>query len=194
MSLHLEIPTLSSSSSSPSSASPSPAVQPASVNTVRIEVTSTFPKHPPVSLGNITTITAADTCDNVVISTEDWSRMESLLGKHAGAKQLHMRLTRPRAPTVSGLVARMMQTVLHPVFAKQVNYTGISQEIDFRDSKTLAIMREVILPREGGEAGDSLLPPSAIRTWLKGSRDRGVARRRTKRCSKHNLVPFTLGD
>ncbi|KAF5394029.1 hypothetical protein PHET_12370 [Paragonimus heterotremus] len=102
-----------------------------------------------------------------------------------------MRLTYLRAPTLSELVAQMMQTVLHPVFAKQVNYTGINQKIAFRDSKTLTIVKEIILARESAEAGDGLLLPPAIRTWLKGSRDRGVARRRTKRCSEHSLVRYS---
>ncbi|KAF7234296.1 hypothetical protein EG68_12204 [Paragonimus skrjabini miyazakii] len=69
--------------------------------------------------------------------------------QNAGAKQLHMCFARLRAPTLSGLVSQMMQTVLHPVFAKQVNHTGLYQKIAFRDSKTLAIMREVIIAREG---------------------------------------------
>ncbi|KAF7234346.1 hypothetical protein EG68_11804 [Paragonimus skrjabini miyazakii] len=53
---------------------------------------------------------------------------------------------------------------------------------------------EVIIAREGAEAGDGHLLPAAIRTWLKGSRDRGVARRRTKTCSDHHLVPFPPAD
>ncbi|KAF7248440.1 hypothetical protein EG68_08662, partial [Paragonimus skrjabini miyazakii] len=46
----------------------------------------------------------------------------------------------------------------------------------------------VIIAREGAEVGDGLLLPTAIRTWLMGSRDRGDAKRRTKTCSEHNLV------
>ncbi|KAF6769787.1 hypothetical protein AHF37_11889 [Paragonimus kellicotti] len=83
----------------------------------------------------------------------------------------HTRLTRLRAPTLSGLVAQMMQTILRPVFARQVNNTGINRKIAFRDSKILAIMRGVILAREDAQAGDGLLLPAAIQSWLKGSRD-----------------------
>ncbi|KAF5397076.1 hypothetical protein PHET_09912 [Paragonimus heterotremus] len=137
-SLHFEVPTLSSSSPSSSSASPSPAVQPASVSTLQTGNTPTFPKFPPVNLGTIATISATNTNDYVVDSDEDCSRTELLLGKDYRAEQLvcfvlitdhsheHMRYTRLRAPTPGGLVAQMMQTVLHPVFAKQINYTGMN--------------------------------------------------------------------
>ncbi|KAF6774225.1 hypothetical protein AHF37_08253 [Paragonimus kellicotti] len=125
-----------------------------------------------------------------IVSPEDWCRMELLLVKDPGAKQLHTRLTRLRAPTLSGLVAQMMQTILRPVFARQVNNTGINRKIAFRDSKILAIMRGVILAREDAQAGDGLLLPAAIQSWLKGSRDRGIARRRVRRCSEATMIRY----
>ncbi|KAF5397873.1 hypothetical protein PHET_08858 [Paragonimus heterotremus] len=158
---YLEVPTLSSSS-------PSPKVQSASVSTVQAGTTSIFPKPPPVNLGNIATIRATNTSDNVVIGAAVLDR----------ANERSAFLT---AKVLEGANSQMRQTVFHPAFAKQVNYTGINQKIASRDGKTLANMR-------AAEAGDRSLLAAAIRTWLKRSRDRGVARRQTKRCSEHTLV------
>ncbi|KAF7233662.1 hypothetical protein EG68_11432 [Paragonimus skrjabini miyazakii] len=174
-SFHLEVPTHSSSS-------PSPTVQPASVSKAQAGTTPTFPKTSPVNLENIATISATNTSDNVVISAAVLDQMNELLAflttnileirrlleRSLDSAAFTSHLTRLRAPILSGLVSLMMQTVLQPVFAKQVNYTGINQKTAFRDSKTLAIMREVILAREGAEVGDGSLLPAAIRTWLKG--------------------------
>ncbi|KAF5400916.1 hypothetical protein PHET_05925 [Paragonimus heterotremus] len=51
---------------------------------------------------------------------------------------------------------------------------------------------EVVLTREGVEATDELLLPAAIRTWMKGSRGKGAARRRTRKCSEDPMVRYLL--